>query len=91
MGFVIHVKTNDIGILAANVIDRNAARIICPGIGKKAQKAPIAKPLETDFLFICHRLGCKTAGPKIFKIFSSFTVSSLGKNLLITFLIISVK
>ena len=56
-----------------------------------AQNAPIAKPLETDFLFMCHKLGCRTAGPNIFKILSSLTVSNLGNNLLITFLIISVK
>ena len=44
-------------MFAAKVIDRNDANIICPGIGKNAQKAPIAKALETDFLFICHKFG----------------------------------
>tara|TARA_Y100000590_G_scaffold132450_1_gene151290 strand:- start:630 stop:872 length:243 start_codon:yes stop_codon:yes gene_type:complete len=79
------------GRFPAKVIARKDATIIWPGIGRNAQNAPIAKPLETDFLFMCHKLGCRTAGPNIFKILSSLTVSNLGNNLLITFLIISVK
>ena len=85
-GLLIQVSINDIGKFPAKVIARNAASNICPGIGKNAQKAPIAKPLDTDFLLMCHRLGWRTAGPNIFKIFSSLTASSLGNNLLITFL-----
>ena len=85
-GLVIHTRATDTGKLQRSKIAAPAASIICEGRGTHMKNSPTINAIETDFRFMCHKLGsCKNL-PKILSDLDWVILWGSGKHLRKNFL-----